>query len=341
MRKKHKSGKNSIPLIITAVVLLIACVGVSMYSGDINRQKKQSLEEKSALAMEYIKETERITQEIESLKVQIKKMNRIGSQMSVAVFAQCTDNLYKDIFPISKSNKAAGCFVMTGEERVGEKGCITLAQYDELLSAGWTAAICAPKTKGNPEEYVSSIAAHLKKLDRDMPTTYYFPEGTFNKENLEFAKSKGFNTFFYMIDEPYAKEVNKDMATSEDAVYIPYVFMSVTQKVYERFDSIVSAGGCCSIATRYAVSTGGFSQNEDMDPEYDSFINSVKDMYDAVAAEYGCERTVAEYRAEVYAAKVELVKEKAMLQEQITALTLRREELNTLIVEIYGSDLNA
>jgi hypothetical protein len=30
-----------------------------------------------------------------------------------------------------------------------------------------------------------------------------------------------------------------------------------------------------------------------------------------------------------------------MLQEQITALTLRREELNTLIVEIYGSDLNA
>ena len=340
MKKTRRSGKQVIALATTCAVLLLTFAGFLVYARTIEKYKKQILEEKSAQASEYVKESERITQEIEGLKVQIKRIERTGTQMSMSVFAQCTDNLYKDIFGISKNYKSAGTFVVTNDETVGAEGCITLAQYDEMLAAGWTPAVRAPLVKMDHREYLRAIKVHFEGLDREMPRAYYFPEGTFTKENLAMAIEEGFDTFFYRMEEPYAREINTEMKEAGDPVYIPYVFMSVNQKVFEKFDSIMSGGGCCALATRYAVSINGFNPGTENDPEYDSFIESVKDVYDTITAEYGYDRTVVEYRDETYAANVECVLQKNRLQEKIAELMRRRDELNAKIAEIYGSDLN-
>jgi cell division protein FtsL len=335
MKKKTRKSKRQRVALVAALLSAVLTVSVFfVYFQTVDRFKKQDIEEKNAQVQEYTREIERITQEIDAIKVRIKKLDHTGKQMSMAVFAQCTTNLYDDIFPVSK--KTGGVFVVNKEENVGLEGCITLAQYDEMLASGWTAAVSAPKTKITPQEYIDSMREHFESIGREMPRAYYFPVGTFTKEGLEFAVANGFETFLYCVDEPYADKVNTEMTEESDPVFIPYLFMSVSQKVFEKFDSITSGGGCCALATRYAVSRG-----EAYEKEYDSFIANVKDVYDTITEEYKYVRTVKAYREEIYASKVTNVALKAELQSDIRELTVRKDELNRKIVEILGSELES
>lgn len=326
-------------MLVALAVLLSTVVGFTVYSYTYMRQKQRMLEEKNAQVEEYNKQSTKISQEIDALKVRIKKIDRVGTRMSMTVFDQCTPNLYEVVLPIARVYESAGSFVVTEKETVGAEGCLTLAQYDELMMEGWTAAVRAPDAETDRKAYINAIRTHFESIGRDLPKAYYFPEGAFTEEELSFALKEGFNTFFYSIEDPYAEELVITVTDKEDPMYIPYMFMAESRAVFEKYATVMEDGGNCALSTGHVVSLSDINNSDVADRDFDSIIEKIKDVYDTLTAEFGYDRTVAEYRAEIYDAKVGLVPQRAQLQSEIDALVLRRDELKEKIAAVYGSEI--
>lgn len=87
--------------------------------------------------------------------------------------------LMQNALPLVKQAGFTGAFLLTAESLPGDEGCIGVADYAALLSAGWQAALggggrlSEPESAAALERYISSTAALMEKRGIALPQIYY------------------------------------------------------------------------------------------------------------------------------------------------------------------------
>ncbi|MBQ7848019.1 MAG: hypothetical protein IJZ37_00920 [Clostridia bacterium] len=322
--------------IVAMLVFLGALAGILEYGRIAEEEKKAQLAEMDAQAKPYVIEMESLRLKIEMIQREITELERTGTKMSMMVFNQCASNLYDEVYLYAQNTQSSSVFVVSGAEMIGKQGCISLAQYDELLSKEWVCAVGAPGKDQSLQEYLLALRGQFEALDRPFPTAYYFEKGMFTEENLNMLKEEGFQTFFYDISEPYIEQVDQTMTTLEDPVYISYMYASANLKIWSEYSQRMEAGDSCAIATRYAMRSGEFMSGGRADPQYDTVSTNLLDMYETLRHQYDYYRTLRAYREELYASYVDVVLQKQELLLQIEGIKEKREELNGIISDIYA-----
>ncbi len=337
-----KRGQNigKIIAILLTLAVLGSTAGILTHAQAELRAQIGVVDEKERQAAPHIKRLEELAGQIRKLNGEVETLERVGTRMSLTVFTQCSANLYERCYPIAKMHGEAGIFVISGEQMIEREGCITLAQYDELISCGWEAAISLPQDLQAAEDYLTALREEFVGLERDFPRAVWFEEGTFVQQGVQYAKEQGFNTMLYQLTEPYAAELDTTMQSIEDPIYIPYLFLAQNKKVFPIFREYTDEGGSCALATRYVVYANEFALNSDRaDPEQDSVVGVMGNVYEVVAAEFAYHRKPAEYRAELYDSYVVLAERKNEMYVQIEEIKAERKRLNALITEIFGAEL--
>lgn len=337
-----KIGRKTVRLaaLVLTALLFVLSVGVICHAGGKQLRRDEMTREYNALASPYIEENTRLLRQINQLKARVETIERVGKRMTVTIFTQCDTNLYERCYPIAKRFDTACVFVISGERMVGREGCITLAQYDELLAEGWTAAIALPLDGEAAQRDLEVLKRAFEDLDRPFPDAVYLTAEQFTEENNEYLKAKGFKTFLHEYQDEYYEGFEPWMEHSDDPVYIPYLYLAQNKKVFPEYERITSEGGCCALATRKAVYPNEFEDTGFADSMLDLGISVLGNVFEVTVAEFGYQRSVEEYRAETYASFVELAKEKEQLKGQIADLQTERRRLSGKIVEIFSTQLD-
>lgn len=337
MEKGRKAARLA-ALLLTAAVFLTA-LGTISHARSRQLQRGGVTGQCNDLALPYIEENTRLRRQITQISARVETIERVGSRMTVNIFVQCGENLYLRCYPIAKRYDAACVFVITEGEMVGKEGCITLAQYDELLAAGWTAALSLPEDQQEAEKYLEELKGAFDRMERPLPDAVYLKSGEFTKERTEYLISKGFRTILHEYQEEYFEGFAFLMEGADDPVYIPYLYLAQNKKVFPDYERITSEGGCCGLATRRVVYNNEFEADGGADPLLDSTVSVMGNVFEVVVAEFDYQRSEAEYRQECYDSFVVLAEEKEKLREQIADLQAERKRLNKEIVKIFQAQL--
>ncbi len=326
--------------IVAVIVFIGALVGIIAYGRIADDKKQEALDKMDAQAKPYVDELEALRLKIEMLEREITGLDQVGSKMSFMVYNQCASNLYDEVYLYAQRTNSGGVFVISGDSMIGKEDCISLAQYDELLSNQWTCAIGMPANAKSLKDYVSALRVQFEVLDRTFPTTYYFEKGTFTKENLDVLKAEGFQTFIYDIDESYIKKIDQKMTAVDDAVYVPYMYASAARKIWNNYSAHIESGKSCAIATRYVMRSGEFMEGGRAQAEYDTISTSLLDMYETIVEQFECYRTLEAYRQERYESFTQAELKKQELRSEIEAIQKRREALHEIVTDIYAGKNN-
>ena len=191
-------NKNIIFYSISVVFLTIF---IGLFGFGILSQNKKSLELSQKVSEikvieEEIAHNQRL---IESLEKEYKgKLNEKAT--SQTLFLSANEKVYKDFFPAMKAKEIKGITAFSLESFPDKAGCITKAQLNEMIKAGWEYAILWDG-KGNLDSYLNQMRTEFSKAKIEMPQTFYFYPKTYSKKYNKTLEKYNFNTVIHHGEE--------------------------------------------------------------------------------------------------------------------------------------------
>lgn len=199
-------SRNSNKLFIIATVLLVV-----LLAGLFKFQKTKE-QEKTRYLVDYIKSVEAMSEEKTLLEAELadqetelyKKYAGLGTVS--LIFTDLDDVVYEEIRPEMKAFKMTGVLLLSQEQFPGTEGCISMAQFQQMIAAGWDYCLEWDAANSESDEWssdgvgnslelwLSQMQGMLSENNLKMPKAVYFQDGTYQKEYDSVLKKYGITT---------------------------------------------------------------------------------------------------------------------------------------------------
>ncbi len=240
---------------IVLIIILAIGLGTALYLED-----KYSNEE-AAKRVKMQEELLPIQDEKSKLEQEIKKLDSeydkqaFGMGTVEILFTGAEAGIYTDIYPIMKEYGYSGVVTLSEDQFPGSEGCMSIAQLNELLKAGWTTCI-QWKADAADEKWLTKLADRMKKNGIPETKVLYFTRNTY-KSSLDSRLSElGYTIAIHHGEEKLELVVNR----AGEGVWHPgAVGMKGNAPRYKLEDAVSQSGNI--------VFTVGYEESEEL---YDS-----------------------------------------------------------------------
>lgn len=188
--------KNSIILI----VILAGLLAVFLWN---DHQKSLELEKRNAQMEAEIRPLQIELQDLErQLDDQeayyIEQMNGIAAV--TLLFTHAGEEIYDEAWPRLQSYGYCGMVALSEESFPGLEGCMSTAQFLELLDNGWSWCIVWPAASSNPRKACNELLARAESYGIGQASFIYFPEGS-NQDGYEkWMQKNGYTAITGTVD---------------------------------------------------------------------------------------------------------------------------------------------
>ncbi len=172
-------------LVLLAAALLITLLGVELQDRTEKEKRSDILERAAPLE-----------QERDAL---VARRDRMQRDYYDAVRAPATEQmlfleldplLYEEAFPAMRERELSGVLGLSPQELPGKEGKITMAQFHEMLTAGWD--LCLVCQESDFAAWDRDMTELLNREGIDKPTAVYFPENAFHVSMEEEVLQAGY-----------------------------------------------------------------------------------------------------------------------------------------------------
>lgn len=176
-------GKK-IALVVCVILLIGAFIGAVIY---LNNQEKVEAERELAIEQAirpFRMEETQILSEIDTLNLTYERL-MYGSGTLTLLFNEPDTQVYSLIYPMLSAKGYSGTIAISGTQYPGKDGYMSMAQFKELLRAGWSYCL---KWTGDIRA-LEQVQNRLSAQGIQPTQTVYFQSGTyFDKADTELAK---------------------------------------------------------------------------------------------------------------------------------------------------------
>lgn len=127
--------------------------------------------------------------DLEKKIIDLKKMTEdkgTSKGTTTVLFTEINEMVYTGAYPILKEHGYVGVLALSGTQLPGLDGCISVQQFEELLSAGWSYCV-----SWIDHEVVNNW---LKTQNKTQGTVAYFPDRTYRKNYEAEVSAAGYTT---------------------------------------------------------------------------------------------------------------------------------------------------
>ncbi|WP_172472464.1 hypothetical protein [Thomasclavelia cocleata] len=143
----------------------------------------------------FVKEKKQL--ETDLLDLEKKYDNEINGKASVELlFTDLNENIYTDIYPWMKEYGYIGTLAISPKSFPGQKDCLSMKQFEELINAGWQCCLKWDKSS-DINEWLSSCRELAKALEIKLVNAVYFPTGSYNSKYDEILMKEGILVVVY------------------------------------------------------------------------------------------------------------------------------------------------
>ncbi len=333
-RKGRLMDKRSSWIIITvAAILLIACavaLTVHHFLGDSGLSPEQ---QKGEELRPLVLRREQILREIEQLNSDPRYKELPHGSNATVMYIDLGAALYDSVYKSAYKNlkHASGTLCFSPSQLPGLEGNITVAQCNEMLSAGWSTAIFWDGT-GELSEYLSLMDGLLSELGYEMPEAVFFDRGAYNEGHGATLIGLGIH---YAVHHGESGDPMVEIRT-EGELLLPGAYGWNAPNQQKNFLNAIKDNRGCGV---FSVSFG-FGNDPDAllrvgnGSDFTAFCRMIAYLDDRAAeGSVGSQGVPAafETRYEFETAKAEIDRD---IQERITALNAELAEIKLEIEEI-------
>ena len=201
---------------IVLLTTLVLVVGLMVFLGKVQKEENavNAIYEKISEEQRPLKvEQKKLEQQLEDLKDNYEE-DKLPKGTTQLIFTDLKSQIYTDCYPIMKECDITGVLVVTNGMMPGDEGCMTVAQFKELIKDGWN--ICIEWDEQIlKNKWWNDIRKSLKALDMQPGNVVYFPEGTYDKKYDSIAQQRGFSILVIERTE----DENPIQAQNEDGIW--------------------------------------------------------------------------------------------------------------------------
>lgn len=165
-------------VVTIATCVLVVVLGIFLWNVQREEQKQtQKVEELDDAKRPLSVKKNEIEQKMADLDndYETGKMPKATAQV---VFTDLKEDIYQICYPIMKEFGYAGILALTWNQLPGGEGLLTVEQFQQLLSEGWS--VCVKwDTKTPVKEWWPKLQEQLKKLGMKESTVVYFENGDY------------------------------------------------------------------------------------------------------------------------------------------------------------------
>lgn len=190
--------KKFISFVIVIALLLLTVTGCG------NSDEAERLEEISLEMMRLNSERTELEREIELAWKEYDNTLSGGDCCFVLFFDNLTPNLMTKVYPLLGEYGYKGTVVMNDYQVPGGMGCITLEDYNTLLTAGWDFAIGTGSVDLKSDDSVEELRAYLEEYERllsadglKLPQTFAFSKNQYDEKYTDLLLEFGFKVIRY------------------------------------------------------------------------------------------------------------------------------------------------
>ena len=162
--------RKALPLVALGLVLCLVFI--------LNFDRKQ--QEKAAAEVLALEEQlrplnvkrQQLKQQIENLADEYQAARRPKATTQI-LFTELDPRVYEVCYPIMKEREFTGILAISSKQLPGEKNCMKVEQFEQLLEEGWSVCIRFDDSARLSTQW-TSLKKQLKKLNIEEPTTVYF-----------------------------------------------------------------------------------------------------------------------------------------------------------------------
>ena len=132
-----------------------------------------------------------LKRELDELKAEHKDEAQ-GMGSVVILFSNLDETIYKEIYPQMKNYGLTGVLTLSEQNFPGQKGCLSMEEFQELISAGWDCSLRWEGSSADPEEWLETMEGKTESAGIPLPETIYFPAETYDDEMDRFLAEQGF-----------------------------------------------------------------------------------------------------------------------------------------------------
>lgn len=169
-------------IIAILLVVIIGIAGVAIvFKSQYDKKQNASLRADSERMTQLIAKRNILEEEIAIKWNEYHENTNEGMCYIVLFFDNITPNLMSDVYPLVSKYGYSATAVMTNLQTPGDEGCISMEEYNALVSAGWDFAIGTGDLElsldnGEKElaKYINDYKVKLEEKGIPMPGTFCF-----------------------------------------------------------------------------------------------------------------------------------------------------------------------
>lgn len=171
----RREGWWHTPLILLlAALVLFGLVFLETRARATRAERKEILLRAEPLEVER----DRLTLQRDQRQAEVDKLSHALATEQL-LFLELDPLLMTEIFPVLQEREISGVLGLSAGKLPGDPGQISLADYDQLLAAGWEACLIFDGS-GDFAAWDRDISARLAAAGIEKPKTVYFPEDRYD-----------------------------------------------------------------------------------------------------------------------------------------------------------------
>lgn len=180
--------------IIMVLLSLTITIRLVLYTRQVAYQ--QFYTQQRDMAAQTIRvEREKTEKELRQIEQLLKEVV-MGEGHFLILFEELDEALYTDALPILAERDYVGVMALSPQSYPGREGCITVEQFNELLSTGWETCLYWPKTM-ELGDFLEQMAPILEMLALERPTTMDVEGISYSHLKDEGLLKEGFTTVIH------------------------------------------------------------------------------------------------------------------------------------------------
>lgn len=180
--------------IIMVLLSMILCAGLIVYTRQ-NAFLKFRYDQYEQAAQILRLERSEVERELKEVKQKLREIV-LGEGSFLLLFEESDERIYTEVLPILTEHDYVGVLALSPQSYPGKEGCITKAQFDELLSVGWETCLCW-EANTKIDDYLKEMEPVLKELDIECPTVIEAAARTYQPYKDEMLSDAGFTTVIH------------------------------------------------------------------------------------------------------------------------------------------------
>lgn len=180
--------------IMILLLSLLLSVGLLYYNVQ-NAHREHDLQQRD-IAVEALRvERSEVEKELTELEEELEEVI-VGDGNFVLLFEELPQALYTDAMPVLAKYGYVGVMALSPQSYPGREGCITVEQFDKLLSMGWEACLYWPYTM-ELDAFLQQMSPILEDLKLERPSAIDVERGENQHLQDESLLKEGFHTVIH------------------------------------------------------------------------------------------------------------------------------------------------